>query len=173
MSKNLVLLGKVAKPHGLKGELRVYAGPGSPLLLEGVDRIYLEKAQMNPRPFRLLDLRSTGKGFLLTLEGMEGRDQAEKWRGAEVLAREKDVLKEREISPLLLLVGCGVYAEEVGYLGVLEDAWSTGAGVVWSIVNKTGREILFPAEDRFIKEIDRENSRIEINPPPGLLEIYT
>jgi 16S rRNA processing protein RimM len=66
-----------------------------------------------------------------------------------------------------------VYAEETGYVGVLEDAWSTGAGVVWSIVNKAGKEILFPAQDRFIKEIDRKNSRIEINPPPGLLEIYT
>lgn len=173
MSKDLVLLGKVAKPHGLKGELRVYAAPDSPLLLEEANRIYLKKTQMNPRPFRLLDMRSTGKGFLFSLEGMDGRDQAETWRGAEVLAREKDVLKGRKPSPLLLPLGCGVYAEEAGYLGVLEDAWSTGAGVVWSIVNKAGREILFPAEARFIKEIDRENSRIEINPPPGLLEIYT
>ncbi|MFP4167382.1 MAG: ribosome maturation factor RimM [Desulfonatronovibrionaceae bacterium] len=173
MAKDLVHLGKVAKPHGLKGELRVYAAPGSPVLLEGVDRVYLQGSKMNPRPFRLLSLRPSPKGLIFALEGITGRDQAEKWREADVLAREKDVDPGRDDCGLLVLTGYRIYAQDEGYLGELSRAWETGAGVVWSIISEDGSEILFPARPRFIKHIDRRNFCIEIVPPPGLLEIYS
>lgn len=171
MAKNLVHLGKVNKPHGLKGELRVYVAPGSPFLLEGTDRIYLGLAGMNPRPFRLLSVRAGGRAQLFALEGISGRDQAEKWRGADVLAREKDVCGD-EGQDMLALIGWRVYADDNLYLGRLNDIFFSGAGAVWSIVDEQGREILFPAEPRFINSIDTRGAVVNVSPPPGLLEIY-
>lgn len=172
MAKNLVHLGKVSKPHGLKGELRVYVAPGSPFLLEDTERIYLGLAGMNPRPFRLLSVRAGGRAQLFALEGISGRDQAEKWRGADVLAREKDVCPDDSFVDLEL-IGCPVFLDNESYIGMIDNVWDSGAGMIWSIVDERGREVLFPAEKQFIKSIVGDPCRVHISPPPGLIELYS
>ena len=57
-------------------------------------------------------------------------------------------------------------------LGILEDVQDAGGTELWHIRDTQGREILFPAADELVPEIDLDAGIVVIDPPPGLLELY-
>ena len=79
----LVPLGAVTRPHGVRGELRVHRfNPDSPLLLEQ-STVWL-RGEDGAREVRVLSSRPHKELVLLTLEGVVGREAAEALRGREV-----------------------------------------------------------------------------------------
>ncbi|MDP3429276.1 MAG: ribosome maturation factor RimM, partial [Desulfomicrobium sp.] len=110
---------------------------------------------------------------LITVDRSQGRDQAEAWRGADVLARERDLppLDEDEFRPDDLL-GLPVMHVNGSRIGVLEDIRDVAGQVLWFIHDEAGNEILLPAVDEFIRGIDLEAGVILVDPPDGLLELY-
>jgi 16S rRNA processing protein RimM len=172
-SKNLVSCGKVLKPHGLKGELCIALYADSPFFLDSLGRLYLQKEGQKPRPFRLLSWRPHQNKVLVFFENIIGRDQAEEWRGAEVLVREKDLPPKDEGEVYLYeLLDCRVYLPDGGFLGVLKDVQVHSGSEVWVIITDNEEEVLFPANEEFVEDVDLTQKRIVINPPEGLLDIY-
>jgi len=172
-SKNLVLCGKVLKPHGLKGELCIACYADSPFFLEGITRLYLQKEGQKPKPFRLISWRPHQNKMLVFFENIIGRSQAEEWRGAEVLVREKDLPpKEDDEIYLYELLDCRIYLSDGAYLGILKDVQVHSGNEVWVIMTEDAKEVLFPANDEFVQEVDLDQKKIVINPPEGLLDIY-
>ena len=47
-----------------------------------------------------------------------------------------------------------------------------GGAELWVIRDAAGNEILFPAADALVPEIDLDAGFVVIDPPPGLLELY-
>jgi 16S rRNA processing protein RimM len=43
---------------------------------------------------------------------------------------------------------------------------------LWSIRTPDGKEVLFPAVEEFVLDIDLEAGSVRIAPPPGLLDLY-
>ncbi len=172
-AKDLLTCGKVVKPHGLKGELCIIWYADSPLLLQESDKIYLRMPGKRPRAFQPEALREHRKRLLLQLEQITGRDQAEKWRGAEILVHARDLPREEGDEVYLHeLLGCRIYLESGEYLGMLQGFVPQKNGEVWQIVDEKGREFLFPAEDDFIVHLDPGEKKAVISPPKGLLELY-
>ncbi|EFI34003.1 16S rRNA processing protein RimM [Desulfonatronospira thiodismutans ASO3-1] len=172
-AKDLLTCGKVVKPHGLKGEICIIWYADSPLLLKKAEKIYLRMPGKRPRAFTPESSREHGSRLLLQLEQITGRDQAEKWRGAEILADSKDLPRDDDNEIYLHeLLGCSVFLDSGEYLGVLQGFVPRKNGEVWEIVDEKGREILFPAEDEFIVHLDPEAKKAVISPPGGLLELY-
>jgi 16S rRNA processing protein RimM len=101
------------------------------------------------------------------------RDEAAKWTGADILMRSRDLppLEEGEYF-CHQLVGCAVFLASRELLGRLEGVQTCSGREVWSIVTDNGQEVLFPAENQFVRSIDLAVKRIVIDPPPGLLDIY-
>jgi 16S rRNA processing protein RimM len=54
-------------------------------------------------------------------------------------------------------------------LGKLEEIIETGANDVYIIRTESGEEILLPAIDSVIKEVDLENNRMIVHLLPGLI----
>ena len=112
-AKDLLTCGKVVKPHGLKGEICIIWYADSPLLLQESEKIYLRMPGKRPRAFRLQDLREHRKRLLIQLEQINGRDEAEKWRGAEILCDAGDLPREDDSEVYLYeILGCRVYLED-------------------------------------------------------------
>ncbi len=85
----LVALGVVARPHGVRGEVRVHLyNPESTLLYE-LDAIDLRKDGV-VRRVAIEDARPGGDACLMRLEGCSDRDAADALRGTELcIAREE------------------------------------------------------------------------------------
>jgi len=169
----LVELGRVQKPHGLRGELCIELYADSPFLFEGLSRIYLQLPGKKPKPCRLEEWRPHQGRVLILVDRCQGRDQAESWRGAEVLARERDLPEPDDdgIQPEDL-IGLPVRHVDGSRVGQLEDIQDVAGQEMWFIRDDEGHEILLPAVDEFVLDIDLEAGVIVVDPPEGLLELY-
>lgn len=177
--KRYVALGEVARPHGIRGELRVNAYADSPSLFGSLQAVWLGRNETRPRRHRLLAWRLHQGAPLLTLEGVPDRTAAEALRGCQVFVPAEDLpeLPEDEVylyelEGFAVLVAQDDPSGEPVPLGVLEHFFEAGGQEVWSIRTPDGREVLFPVAEDFVESIDDEAGRIVISPPPGLLELY-
>ncbi|HDQ41499.1 MAG TPA: 16S rRNA processing protein RimM [Desulfonatronum sp.] len=170
----LIVVGKVIKPHGLAGEFSIVSYVDSPDFFDHVARLYLRiNSQARPRRVRVQSWRVHNSKVLITLEQVTGRHEAELLRGGELLAREADMptrqegeIYQRELIDAKVFLPSGVL------LGRIQAVSEAGGQELWSIQTEQGREVLFPAHERLVLEIDLENNAVRIDPPPGLLELY-
>jgi len=166
-----LLIGKVAKAHGIKGEVKLSPYAEDPtniphyreLLFRGV------LGQAGERFYAVQRCRPQGKFAILALEGVGDRDTAEALIGAEVWV-DREQLPELAADEFYWhdLVGMAVETEEGVALGKVSGLLATGAHDVL-VVTGRGREVLIPARDEFIVEEDGE--RLVVALPPGLLEM--
>jgi 16S rRNA processing protein RimM len=170
--EHLVALGRVVRPHGIRGEVKVAPyNPDSetlPDLTEG----YLLVSGKAPREIRILSVRAQNRLFLMKFEGAETRDDAEALVGAE-LAVPRDRLPapgEGEVY-LVDLLGLPVVDENGEDLGVLVDLMETGANGVL-VVKKAGRaeDLLLPDLPDVVLSADPAEGRILVRVPLGLLD---
>jgi|GEM_PF-40995 16S rRNA processing protein RimM len=175
--RGLVAVARVAKAHGIRGELCMDSHADSPLLFAAGATLYLAppagKGQARPRPYVIRSARDNNGRFILALEGVADRNAAEALRGAEVLIPEADLPPPDEGEEYLhKLLGAHVFLADDTEVGVFTAILDTPGQLTWVMTAKGGAEILFPAVPEFILGLDAEAGRIHIDPPPGLLELY-
>lgn len=161
-------VGRVVRPHGVRGGLKVAADSDLINKLEPATEIFLgsEKEAAIVRTLRL-----HRKEFLLYIEGCSDRDLAEHWRGKAIYIRYSllDELPEGEFFHWQIL-GLKVVTTTNEELGVIEDIIETGANDVYLVRDSTGKEIMLPAIESVIQDVDIENERIIVYLLPGLIE---
>ena len=166
-------LGRVRKPHGLKGEFRVESYADSPFVFESLSRLYLKRQDRRPEKFLIESVRHGEEQLLLRVTGIESRQRALEYHNADVWVRKRDLppLEPDEIY-LSDLAGFAVYLPDRSRLGILERAEEVSGQEMWTIRTREGHEVLFPARDDLVPELDVRAGEAVIDPPPGLLEIY-
>jgi 16S rRNA processing protein RimM len=87
--ERLVPLAEVARPHGVAGELRLKVYNRDSDLLSELERVVVRFPPGDKREEREVAVRHArpaGDAILIMLEGCVGRTEAERWRGAQLLA---------------------------------------------------------------------------------------
>ncbi|WP_018124483.1 ribosome maturation factor RimM [Desulfovibrio oxyclinae] len=172
--KSFVTVGRVVKPHGIRGEfsMRLYAD--SPSLFDEVDRVFLDMGGRRPKRYTVAKWRMHKGLVLVTLEGVDDRTAAEGLRGADVQVRKRDLPPPDEDEVYLHeLEGCDVVLPDGAPLGVLTGFIETPQQDTWSITTPEGRELLLPAVPEFVLDIDLDDKRIVVDPPEGLADVCT
>jgi 16S rRNA processing protein RimM len=169
-----VALGKIVSPHGVRGELNVVAYSGSLEALEGRERVFL-RLDGAEKPYRLRDVRRHRGAFLVTLAGVEGRNEARALVGAELALPEAELpLLEDDEYYWYQLIGLEVVTTSGQGLGRVADLISTGAGADVLVVREGGREggreLLLPATPEVVKRVSLAEGRMVIEPPEGITE---
>jgi len=67
--------------------------------------------------------------------------------------------------------GFTIIDKNKGNIGVCNDVIDYAQQAIMQIISDKG-EILIPIVDNYIKNVNRENHTIEIESPPGLIELY-
>lgn len=166
-----VLLGTVARPHGLRGELvldwHADAPPGD------FPHLWLCRRGTAPRAVALRASRAHKGRPLMLLEGVTTRDEAEALRGVGLCVPRAELPEPPEGEAYLAdLLGADVLLADGSRIGRLDHVEMPAGREVWSILTDEGREILFPARPDFIRSFDLKGRRVCIDPPPGLLDVY-
>lgn len=186
IEKRLVCVGKVAKVHGVKGEVKLFAYSGEAAGLCRYQELYLAAVRtgvavvrekdaapktQSPGWFRIIRCRPQGKYSLVVFEGVESRDTAQSLVGLEAHVDEKALapLAEDEFY-WHQLQGMTVVTDQGKEIGTVASLFSTGAHDVLVIRDK-GREFYIPAIREFITGIDPVARKVTIVPVPGLLEM--
>lgn len=158
-------LGRIARPHGVRGEVAVEWYGEDPSLVEGP--IFLEFPGGRTRDVATRSWRAGKNGILVSFEGVTDRDQAEGLRGASicVLGENMPSLDEDE-AYIEDLLGREVRLSDGSLVGVLHHI-ETPPGQMLFALRDESHEYLFPAREEFIVSL---GEAIVIDPPDGLLE---
>jgi len=169
--KDLILVGHVICPHGLTGLLRIVSYAQSKETFLQAGSVFLNKDQNEFHKRKVVSIRAHGAAYLLRLSGLNSVDQAEIFRGAEILIRKGSLVKRDEDEFFWYeLLGLDVYLTTGQYLGVLKVIFPTGSNDVYVVKNQ-GREFLIPAIHQVVKEINIPQKRMVISPVAGLLDL--
>jgi 16S rRNA processing protein RimM len=161
-----VEIGRVARTHGLGGEVSVIVAGDLPFdRLEGIG-VWFVPPPHALRTSRILGVRPGPKGPLFSFDGIDDISTADTLRGCNVLARAEDVPGyEEEFDP----VGITVVDDERGSIGAVTDVIVTGANDVWIVDGPFG-EVLVPVIDDVVREVDEEAMTARVTLLPGLIE---
>ena len=183
-------IGTIVSPQGLNGEVRVYPHSDFPERFEEPgQRWLLRPGETQPQPVKLLSGRYIqGKNiYVVELANVETRNQAEELRNCRLLVPESDrpTLGEDEYH-VLDLIGLEVFNQLTGEtLGTVVDVIPAGNDLLEvelshpqtdqkpksASKSPKPKTVLIPFVKAIAPVVDLENGRVEVTPPPGLLEI--
>lgn len=164
----LILLGIVGAPHGVRGEVRIKTFTGDPLAIAE----YGPLSDGKGRSFEITDIRPAKEVVVARLKGVATREAAEDLNGVELfVARDKLSAGEDEDEFLQAdLIGCSVVGPDSILLGTITSVENFGAGDLLDIETPDGRSVLMPFTKAFAPRIDIAARRIDAEPPLGLFE---
>ena len=164
-----VAVAEVARPHGIRGELRLRMfNEGSDILL-GKPSIQLRLADGTVRAASIGSVRRTNKAVLVELRGVIDRDGADALRGARVEVR-RDALPPVEEGEFYAcdLEGARVFLgeREVGSVKTVIEYPSCDVLVVDRGAEGLALEV--PLVEAYVASVDVEGGRVELVTLEGL-----
>ena len=168
MGLETVLIGEVLRAHGVRGELKVYPLTHNPKRFKKLPRVILQRGSDVVRlTIRRVEVQPDF--VFLSLEGIDTREQAEKYQGYEVRVERTEVLP---LGPdtyyYFELEGMQVFEGNV-FLGEITQIIETGANDVYVISGPKG-EFCIPALKSVVREVNVPGKRMQVELPPGLLD---
>jgi 16S rRNA processing protein RimM len=166
------LIGEIVKPHGIRGEVKVYLFSEQPENLKKYKKIVLqEPADSGQETFTVVKSREQGKLAILQLEGVVTRGEAEALQGKKIWVDKADfpALGSDEYY-WYQLKGLVIVTETGQELGRVTELFNTAAHDIM-VVTGARHEYMIPVNGDIIRDIDEQGGKIVISPPPGLLEI--
>lgn len=163
-------IGQITKPHGVNGEMSfsfttdIFDREEVPYFIFDMQGILV--------PFFLDEFRfksnSTG---LLKLDGVSTDEQAREFAGLTIFLP-KSFLEKVEDAEIELdyFAGFTLVDSEKGTLGVISEVDQTTDNVLFVIPTKDD-EMLIPAGEEYIDEIDHDKKIIYVTLPEGLLDL--
>ena len=165
-------LGKIAKKFSFKGEVLIYLDTDEPELYENMESVFVE-FNNNLVPFFIENSSLHKNDFLrVRFEDVATEEEADRILGSAVYL---------PLNKLPKLTGNKFYFHEVigfeiedqrlGVFGKIVAVNDSSAQTLFEVLNGDV-EILIPMIDHFLVKIDRENKKVVMNLPEGLVEMY-
>jgi 16S rRNA processing protein RimM len=172
-------IGKIVAPQGLNGEVRVYPETQFPdrFLIPG-ERWILRPQSDTLESIELITGRLLGKGnvYGVRFAGVNDRNQAEALRGSQLYVPSSDriPLEEGEFH-YLDLVGLDVVEQtsqqSIGKIVDLVNAGNDLLVVALDSPEGKSKQVFIPFVEAIVPVVDLAAGRVEITPPPGLLDL--
>ncbi len=169
-----LVVGRIARPHGVRGELAVEVRTDDPDLRLAVGAT-LATDPVSAGPLTVVGRRWHTGHLLVEFDGVASRDQAEQLRGT-LLVVDSDDLEDPEDPDEFRdhqLIGLNVVEPDGAPVGEVTDVLHQGQDllVVAGSGKRAGAEILVPFVAAIVPEIDLAARRLVIDPPEGLLDL--
>jgi 16S rRNA processing protein RimM len=170
--EGLIAVGRLTKPHGLRGELvflpYVHDSELLPALVQRP--VFLQHGPSRVQQLTLTGWRVVHKRVLIRLQGCEDLTTAEAWREYEVL------IPRHWFPPLpageyywFEIEGLAVYGSDGRYLGTIVEIIYTGSNDVYVVRNGT-QEMLIPALRDVVRTINLAGGEMHLFTAAGLLD---
>ncbi len=179
MATDPVLVARIGKPHGLRGEVTVQTHTDDPerRFVEGA--VFATQAAPGsgvPRELTLASARLHREIWLLGFEQVPDRTGAESLRGTQLFLDAQELagggVEEGEEGYYEdELVGLSVVGRDGTVLGTVTGLETRTAQDLLVVALTTGTEALLPFVEAIVPEVDLEGGRVVVDPPPGLLEL--
>lgn len=173
-SDELIIVGRVRKAHGVRGDLVVEPMTDDPDAVFAPGRQFIAGTvagdpAKDRRALTITSAQPFKGGFIVHFDEIGDRTVADTWRDRFLLvpASELEPLGEDEVYVHDLL-GMRVELESGETVGTVEELYELPQGLTLD-VRRNGGTVLVPY-DRIVTSVDRDARVIRIDPPAGLLD---
>jgi len=167
--QKLFRVGKLVNTQGLKGEMRMIPTTDFPERFQAGLDFVVESITGQQTAVKLEHARPHKKFLLVAFKGYESINEVEHWKGGELFVTEGN-LAELEDGEYYFhqLIGMEVLTEDNKPIGKLKEILQTGANDVYVIQRLDKKDLLLPAIDDCIIDIDVDNNKMIVHILPGL-----
>lgn len=166
-------LGYVTKTFGFKGEVVVYLDTDDPESYKSLESVFiLMEGKLIPFFIEKIQLRVNSNDAIVQFQHVDSEQKALQITGQEVY------LPLSMLPPLKgnrfyfhEVLGFRVIDQQKGDLGLIDQVLDYPGNPVFQI-QASGKEILIPARDEFIVQLDREKRILYLQAPEGLIDLY-
>jgi 16S rRNA processing protein RimM len=170
MEKDFFPIGRVLKPHGLMGKMKLEYFGEDLTQFSFYREVLIEDKTGELKTYDVLEATPQPPRILLRLEGVGRIEDVMPLLGKEVLVRKEALpeLKEGEYYWFEIL-GMVVETEEGREIGTVKEILSTAAHDIYVVEGKR-KEIYLPVTEEVIRSIDREKGVVKAIWMEGLWE---
>ena len=164
-------IGKLAKPHGIKGEISflfdndIFDRVNCPYLVCFLDGIFV--------PFFWEEYRFKGKETaLMKFEDLDSEEEVRFLSGVEVFFPRAYFEDESENNNIDYswdyFVDFTIEDVSYGNIGIIREVDKSTMNILFVVENNDGDELFIPATEDFIVSVDDKNKKLKTNLPEGL-----
>lgn len=163
-------IGQIVNTFGIKGMVKVKPFTDNIERFDELEKVYIENKK-GKKEYEIEEVKYHKNMVLIKFKGIENPEDANLLRESYLLvdrANEKPL--EEGTYYIVDMIGLDVYTDENELLGKLEDIFNTGSNDIYVVKNdELGKQILLPAIDDVLKEIDMDNKKVIVHLIPGLI----
>jgi 16S rRNA processing protein RimM len=166
-------LGKIVRKHSYKGELVVKLDTDEPELYNDLESVFV-LLNGDLIPFFIENcLLQKGDQLRVQFEDVRSEEAANTLLGAE-LYLPLEFLPELTGNKFYFheVIGFLVEDSNFGLIGTIRAINDSTAQPVLMVESADGKQLLIPLVDEFIVKVDRENCKMVVNTPEGLIDLY-
>lgn len=169
-SEDLVVVGRLARPHGLRGEMSVEVLSDFPeRFVSGLAVVGLDSAGKR-RPLVVSAVRPNGERLLMTFEGVSSRTDADALRGLDIaVPKGSEVPRPAGFVYHFDLEGCRAVDRSGRELGLVTALEELGGRSLLTLLTASGERDV-PFVEPIVVSVDLEKRLVVLDPPPGLLD---
>ena len=164
-------IGRLGKPHGVRGELSFMFSDD---VFDRVDADYLiVETEGILVPFFIEEYRfRSGETALLKLEGISTVERARELTNSDVFFPRRLAQNDDEEMTWAQIVGFRLVDEQLGkVVGSICSVDDSTENVLFDVATPDGKNLLIPAAEDWISDVDTEKREIRMRLPEGLLDL--
>ncbi|MBE5742554.1 MAG: 16S rRNA processing protein RimM [Clostridiales bacterium] len=154
--ENKIEIGAVAKPQGIKGELKIRLFADGFDSVKGVTEVEINSVVYSVESFRY----AGGEEAILKIKGVDDRNFAETLRRYEVYAKREQIKLEEGRFFITDVIGCDLYLDSGKKIGIIKDIISGNVDYYYLDTNEG--EAVFPLLADLLISIDIENKKVTV-----------
>ncbi len=164
-----LLVGKVVKPHGLRGEVLVRVLSDNPSRFDDGASLMWGPDADSVEPVTILSSRNHKGALLVFFEGVNSLEEAELLREWKLFVNVADVdeLEDEDAFWEHQVIGLSVVHADGRVLGKVAEVFTRPSQDLWSVDTGSGA-VLFPAAKELVVSVDVAAGKVVIDPPEGL-----
>jgi 16S rRNA processing protein RimM len=169
---NCYLLGYIVRTHGTSGNVVIFLDVDYPADYEELDSVYVQiRGELVPYFISNFNLQKQGNA-IVTFEDVDTIEKAQALIGSSLFLS-LDELDELDGEEFYYheIKGFTVVDQNKGELGVVREVYSLN-GQDLIAMDYQGVEVLIPTAEDIVLQADKENKKLMVNLPEGLLEVY-
>ena len=154
--ENKIEIGAVAKPQGIKGELKIR------LFADGFDSVKaVSEVEINSVTYEVESFRyAGGEEAILKVKGIDDRNFAETLRRYEVYAKRNQIKLEEGRFFIADVIGCDLYLDSGKKIGTVKDVVSGNVDYYYLDTNEG--EAVFPLLSDLLVNIDIVERKVTV-----------
>lgn len=162
-------IGQIVNTFGIKGMVKVKPFTDNIERFSNLEKIYI-KNKSGQTEYKIQEVKYHKNMVLVKFEGIKNPEQADLLRNSYLIVdRETEEPLEAGRYYIVDMIGLDVFTDDNEYLGKLEDIYNTGSNDIYVVKNELGKQVLLPAIEDVIKNIDMDNKKVIVHLIPGLV----